>query len=89
MRLGISTATYFSKLVTEESFGQIEKLGLKTCEVFLTTFYEYTPQFGGLLAEKSKGLDIYSVHALTNQFEPSCSTAPSAQERTPKFCLTE
>lgn len=70
MQLAISTASYFSKLFTEDSFEQIKKLELKTCEVFLATFYEYTREFCDLLTERSKGLNIYSVHALTNQFEP-------------------
>lgn len=70
MRLAISTATYFSKLYTEDSFEEIKKLGIKTCEVFLSTFTEYKSEFCDKLIEKSKGMEVYSVHALTNQFEP-------------------
>lgn len=70
MQLAISTATYFSKLFTEDSFTQIKKLNIKTAEVFLATFYEYEPEFCDLLIKKSEGVKIYSVHALTNQFEP-------------------
>ena len=70
MQLAISTATYFSKLFTEDSFKEIKKLNINTCEVFLATFSEYESQFCDILKEKSKDLNVYSVHALTNQFEP-------------------
>jgi sugar phosphate isomerase/epimerase len=70
MYLGISTATYFSKLFTEDSFEEIKKLDIKICEVFLATFFEYQPSFCDTLIQKSKGIRIYSVHALTSQFEP-------------------
>ena len=70
MELSISTACYFSKLFTEESFGEIRKLGLTACEVFLATFFEYESGFAELLKGKMGGLRAYSVHALTNQFEP-------------------
>lgn len=70
MELAISTACYFSKLFTEESFAEIKKLGITTCEVFLATFCEYESSFAEMLKEKSRGLKVYSVHALTNQFEP-------------------
>lgn len=70
MELAISTACYFSKLFTEQSFVEVKKLGLTTCEVFLATFYEYESSFAEILKRESRGLKVYSVHALTNQFEP-------------------
>lgn len=73
MEIGISTATYFGKLLTEDSFDEIKKTGVKTVEVFMNTFSEYTPEFGDLLKERSKGLSVYSVHASNLNYEPNLS----------------
>lgn len=70
MKVGISTATFFSKVLTEDSFSVIQRCGGECAEVFLTTRYEYEPSFGDLLKERKGDLDIYSVHALNTQFEP-------------------
>lgn len=66
----MSTASYFSKALTEDTFELIRRSGVEVCEVFLTTFSEYEPEFGDLLASRLKGLRVHSVHTLTNQFEP-------------------
>lgn len=72
MKVGISTATFFTRLLTEDSFSVIRRLGGECAEVFLTTRYEYEPSFAALLAERKEeaGVDVYSVHALNTQFEP-------------------
>lgn len=70
MKVGVSTATFFSKLLTEDSFSVIQRCGGETAEVFLTTFSEYEPEFGDILKERLNGLDIYSVHSLNTEFEP-------------------
>lgn len=70
MKIGISTATFFLKLLTEDSFSVIQRCGGETCEVFLTTFSEYEPSFVDLINKRRGELDIYSVHALNTQFEP-------------------
>ena len=70
MKVGISTATFFTKELTENSFSVIQRCGGDTAEVFLTTFCEYESEFGRLLAERKGSLDIYSVHALNTEFEP-------------------
>lgn len=70
MRVGISTATFFSKVLTEDSFSVIQRCGAQTAEVFLTTFYEYEPSFGSLLQERRGDVEVYSVHSLNTQFEP-------------------
>lgn len=70
MKIGISTASFFSKELTEASFNVIKKLGIDTVEVFLSTFSEYKPEFvDGLLSIKDN-IDVYSVHTLNQQFEP-------------------
>ena len=48
MEIGISTATYFAKLPTEDTFEYIKDAGANICEVFMDTFSEYTPEFGRL-----------------------------------------
>lgn len=70
MKVGISTATFFSKVLTEDSFSVIKRCGGDCAEVFLTTYSEYEPAFGDLLCERRDGLEVYSVHSLNTQFEP-------------------
>ena len=57
MKVGISTATFFTKVLTEDSFSVIKRLGADTCEVFLTTFYEYKDAFAQLLKERKGDFD--------------------------------
>lgn len=75
MKVGISTATFFSKILTEDSFSVIQRCGGECAEVFLTTRCEYEPSFARLLAERKGDLEIYSVHALNTQFEPELFNA--------------
>ncbi|MBQ2713241.1 MAG: sugar phosphate isomerase/epimerase [Clostridia bacterium] len=70
MKLGISTASYFGKLLTEDSFAPIRELGLDVCEVFLTTFSELSPSFCALIKERMQGVRAHSIHTLNTQFEP-------------------
>lgn len=70
LQIGISTATYFGKAVTEDSFQYIKQTGAKVCEVFLSTFSEYEWEFANLLKTRAEGLRVHSVHSLTNEFEP-------------------
>lgn len=70
MKVGISTATFFTKELTENAFSVIQRCGGDTCEVFLTTFCEYESDFAHLLAERKGSLDVYSVHSLNTEFEP-------------------
>ena len=70
MLVGISTATYFTKLVTENSFSVICRNGGKIAEVFLTTYSEFEEDFGHLLNEVKGDTEIYSIHSLSTAFEP-------------------
>ena len=76
MKIGISTATYFSRMYTEEAIVPIAKLGAETCEIFFATHSEYTSDFAARLNEELvkarlySPLEVHSVHAMTNQFEP-------------------
>ena len=77
MKVGISTATFFTKVLTEDSFSVIKRLGADTCEVFLTTFYEYKDAFAQLLKERKGDFDVYSVHSLNTQFGACASMLTS------------
>lgn len=70
MEIGISTASFFGRELTEDTFDIVKDLGFRTCEVFLTTFSEYREDFAKLINERKNGLEIYSVHTLNQQFEP-------------------
>lgn len=70
MQVGISTATFYTKLYTEQTFPVIKKCGAEVCEVFMNTYSEYELKFGDIFVRESDGLKIYSIHALNTQFEP-------------------
>ena len=70
MKIGISTATFYTKFLTEQAFQVIKKCGATTCEVFMETFSEYEPEFGDILARESKGIEVYSIHSLNTHYEP-------------------
>ena len=70
MLVGISTATYFTKLVTENCFSVIWRNGGKIAEVFLTTYSEFEEDFAHLLNSQKGDVQITSIHALSTAFEP-------------------
>ncbi|MDE5616594.1 MAG: sugar phosphate isomerase/epimerase [Clostridia bacterium] len=63
-------------MYTEEALAPIAELGAQACEIFLATHSEYTDEFACILngelekARRVVPLEVHSVHALTNQFEP-------------------
>jgi sugar phosphate isomerase/epimerase len=71
MKVGISTASLFQRRNTEEAVTTIKQLGVSVAEVFLSTFYEYRPEFSKAMKEKINGLEINSVHAMSTNFEPN------------------
>ena len=72
MEIGISTASYFPRLFTEDAMDEVARAGAKVSEVFFATHSEYTPEFAAVVKQRADrgGVRINSVHALTNQFEP-------------------
>lgn len=73
METGISTASFFPRLYTEDALSEIASLGAKVSEVFFASRCEYTDGFGDVLLDRlarADGMRVHSVHALTNQFEP-------------------
>ncbi len=70
IEIGISSASFFLKAKTEDSFDIMRSLGCSVCEVFLTTFSEYEDSFTELLASRRGDIKVHSVHTLNNHFEP-------------------
>lgn len=72
MQLGISTASYFNKLHAEDAIPDMAGRGVPLCEIFLNTFSEYEWSFAKLLKRRVDdcGIQVYSVHPMSTQFEP-------------------
>ena len=72
MEIGISTASYFSKLQLEDAVLDIGAHGVPVCEVFFNSFSEYDPAFVEDLAKRihRSNLRVFSVHPMSMQFEP-------------------
>lgn len=70
MKIGISTASLFLRINTEDALALFAEWGIGETEVFLNSFGEYAKGFARLLKSKAKGLRVNSVHALGTQFEP-------------------
>lgn len=80
MKIGISTASYFTKVATEDTFAYVKELGAPICEVFLSSFCEYEGEIADTIV-KNRCVDVHSIHTLTNQFEPELfSLNPRASE---------
>lgn len=69
MKAGISTATLFPEKHSEEAAQLIKSLGAEVAEIFLSTFYEYRPEFAKALAPKISGLEVNSLHTMPLNFE--------------------
>ncbi|GHV00863.1 AP endonuclease [Clostridia bacterium] len=72
MRFGISTATFYPVLRTEDAFAPIKALGYDLAEAFLNTTCEYEGPYLAAAVQNAAaaGVKVHSVHALSNQFEP-------------------
>ncbi len=70
MQVGVSTASLFMRRNNEDALPVLNDLGVKTAEVFLTSFCEYEKEFANLLATRKGDLSINSVHILNSQIEP-------------------
>lgn len=70
MKIGLSTATFFGKILTEDALDYIKLLNIDIAEVFLTTFSEYEKEFTLQLSQRLNGVEVYSIHSLNNHYEP-------------------
>jgi len=69
MKVGISTASLFPQLPTDEAAQKIKEIGAPVTEIFFSSFYEYRPEFSKSLAPSLKGVEVNSVHAMPLNFE--------------------
>ncbi|MBC2579823.1 sugar phosphate isomerase/epimerase [Clostridium sp. DJ247] len=72
MEIGLSSASFYPNVNTEDSIGLIKSLGFEAGEIFLNSQREYQEDFiMKLLEEKHKhGFNINSVHGFSSSFEP-------------------
>ena len=67
---GVSTSSLFLREMNEDALSVLNALGVRSTEIFLTTFSEYTEEFARLLVSRRGNLKVNSVHLLNTQFEP-------------------
>ena len=81
MKIGISTASLFLDLNTEDATEFLSKKGVTVSEAFLTAYSEYSADFANMLKKRKGDMEFNSVHSLTTQFEPQLySKNPRALE---------
>lgn len=70
MTAGVSTASLFMRLNTEDALPLLAEWGVKSAEAFFTSFSEYDEKFALAMRERAGRLDVCSAHVLGTQFEP-------------------
>jgi sugar phosphate isomerase/epimerase len=72
MDIGLSSASFYPDINTEDSIGIMKNMGFDGGEIFLNTTSEYEDEFiEKLIEEREKNkFKIYSIHALSSSFEP-------------------
>ncbi len=70
-RIGISTASFFPHLLTEEAVEAAASLGFHVLEAFLQAEEEYTLAFGHELGRRARdaGVHIHSLHLFATLFD--------------------
>ena len=69
MKIGISTASMYGKMYTEEALEFFAENNVEYAEVFLASFSEYTESFAQKLLSVKGNVNVYSIHTLNSQFE--------------------
>lgn len=75
MKVGVSTASLFMRRNNEDALTLLNELGVKTAEVFLTSFSEYGEDFARILNIRKGDVSVNSVHILNSQIEPQLFSA--------------
>ncbi len=70
MEVGVSTASLFTRRNNVDALRLLQGFGVPCAEVFLTTYSQYTVDYGKQLLAAKGEIRINSVHDLTSQFEP-------------------
>lgn len=81
MRVGLSTASFYPELNTEDALSIMPNLGVDLAEVFLSSYSEYSQDFGKLCHQRAQdaGITVHAIHTLNSQFEPQLF-APHARQ---------
>ncbi len=71
MRIGISTASFYNRMMLEDLPAIYADWGVRYAEYFLNSFSEYEPDFIRLLSERTQkaGVTVCSVHPMSSMFE--------------------
>ncbi len=69
VKVGISTASMYGKMYTEDALKFFGENGVESAEVFLASYSEYREDFGKKLRDVKGNTEVYSVHTLNSQFE--------------------
>ncbi len=82
VKTGISTASFFDKLMLEDAPALFGRWGVKYAEYYLNSSYEYEPAFIEQLKQRSDdaGVRVVAVHPMSLQFEPLLFT-PHPRQR--------
>lgn len=77
MIFGMSTACFFPNVYTEQAVDIMGKMQAGNIEVFFSCMSEYKKSFINDLKQRisDNGINVYSVHALSTQFEPQLFSA--------------
>lgn len=72
MDIGLSSASFYPHVNTEDSIALMKNLGFRIGEIFLNSDSEYEEDFGKLLLQQKLENDfiINSIHAFSSSFEP-------------------
>lgn len=83
MVIGMSTACFFPHMFTEDTVKQMAKMNIQNIEIFFCSFSEYRKSYIKELKKvvEDNGISVYSIHALSLQFEPQLfSSHPRARQ---------
>ena len=82
VRIGISTASFFDKLMLEDAPALFRQWGVTCAEYYLNSYCEYDPAFVDRLvgATEDAGIQVVGVHPMSLQYEPLLFT-PHPRQR--------
>ena len=82
VKTGISTASFFDKLMLEDAPALLSAWGVRYAEYYLNSYCEYDPAFVEPLARASEeaGIEVVAVHPMSLQYEPLLFT-PHPRQR--------
>ncbi len=82
VNIGISTASFFDKLMLEDAPALFRDWGVRYAEYYLNSYCEYDPIFVDHLARETEdaGIRVVGVHPMSLQYEPLLFT-PHPRQR--------